>query len=148
MRPRRSSWLAPPHLLISRLALLSVLASCVTEASPEQLKNLSVTDSRLHLRSEILAVSQPLRRQQTPQLELELTLTQLPRDVTIPLSCDWRMPNGETRHHNAWQTKAISHEPWPTHCRYTVDAEDPTGSWTVVMRQAGRELGRAQFELE
>jgi hypothetical protein len=133
-----------------RFAGLTVIASscAAREANSAEAAGIRVERSELRQRTLNVPVASPLQRRDKPQLELELRLRDVPRGVAIPLSCEWRAPNGEARYHNHWHTKTITHDPWPTHCRQTFDTHDSTGTWQVVMLQSGRELGSEQFVLE
>lgn len=66
----------------------------------------------------------------------------------LELTCQWQGPDGDVRYGNAWRTKRIARDPWTTHCRHTFGPSDPAGTWTVVMRAAGRNLAQKPFMLE
>ena len=129
--------------------LLVAAAACSRNPSPLGSEVL-VTRTSLRMRSPELLDPLPsaVARSMQPQLELELELDRMPLGAAFSLSCEWRGPHGETRHENSWQTKPISHNPWPTHCRHSFEADDPVGPWTVVMKAGPRELGSAKFKLE
>lgn len=133
------------------LLLLVALAACSRSPSPSTLgSEVLVTHTSLRMRSPQLLDPLPssVARSMQPQLELELELDRLPLGAAFALTCEWRGPQAELRHENSWQTKPISHNPWPTHCRHSFASDDPLGPWTVVMKAGRRALGSAKFKLE
>jgi hypothetical protein len=130
--------------------LLSAAALACSRFERQQLDAIAVARTTLRVRAPELInpVAKPVQRNASPQLEFEVELTHPPLGAALELTCQWRAPSGDVRYDNAWQTKPISHDPWPTHCRHAFTPGDDAGHWTVVMKAAQRELGSADFTLD
>jgi len=89
----------------------------------------------------------PFARADSPELRFELAVRDVPKGGELALTCDWSDPSGARVHQNHWTTKAMDHEPWPTHCRYALTPTSPTGRWTVTMKQAERVLATDGFDV-
>jgi hypothetical protein len=127
-----------------------LLTAACTRTTSQQVEAIAVARTTLRERTPELIdpVSKPVQRSASPQLELEIELTHAPLGAALELTCQWRGPSGDMRYDNAWQTKPISHDPWPTHCRHAFTPTDDAGSWTVAMKAGQRELGSEHFTLE
>jgi hypothetical protein len=84
---------------------------------------------------------------QKPELWYRVTLEDAPVGSKLALSCDWIDPNGNVAHHNHYQTREIDRTVWPTHARYQLTPNSPTGTWTVKLSLDGRVLHAMTFEL-
>ncbi len=68
------------------------------------------------------------------ELRFAATLIDPPKGEHIPLTCQWRSFDGVLLHENAWETKAVNHALWETHCIF----RDAPAHVTVVMQLDGR----------
>jgi hypothetical protein len=94
------------------------------------------------------AAATAFHRAGNPEIFFAVTLKDAPAGDALPLTCDWVAPDGAIARQNRWETKAIDRALWPTHCKHRIDASSPTGTWTVRMRQDGREIASAQFAVD
>jgi hypothetical protein len=148
MRARSFNRVAALALVCADIGYSGLATGCTREAGADERAAVRVASTQLRLRTQTEPVTAPLQRRDQPELELEARLTEVPRSATLSLSCTWRDPDGKTAHVNSWHTRVITHEPWPTHCRHRFQADDPSGTWTVVMTLDQRELGHAEFALQ
>lgn len=141
--PRRRN-VVPVLVLLTAAAL-----ACSRGERRPHIEPLTVARMILRVRAPQLIepITKPVQRSSNPQLEFEVQLSRPPLGVALELTCQWRGPAKE-RYENGWETKPISHDPWPTHCRHAFTPNDAAGLWTVIMRFGDRDLGSQFFTLE
>lgn len=81
-------------------------------------------------------------------VELESILSHPPEGDRVELTCVWTDPAGTKQHENHWETKPVTHDAWPTHCRFRVPLDAPAGTWSVKMKQDERTLTEKTFVVE
>jgi len=74
-------------------------------------------------------------------------LAHVPMGRRLEVECEWFGPRGETAHHGRYETRAVDHDPWPTHCRCPLGGARP-GSWRVAMSLGGRALSETVFTVD
>jgi len=81
------------------------------------------------------------------ELYYHARLVGVPLGRALRLECEWFDASGATVRHNRYETRAVDHDPWPTHCRCAIPA-GASGSWRVRMSLSGRELSETVFAVE
>lgn len=76
----------------------------------------------------------PVLSEEAGQLRLSAKLMSAPNGESVPMACTWRGADGAFLHENAWQTKAVSHDGWETHCVLS----NPPAHVKVAMKANGR----------
>ena len=123
--------------------VMIAMAACSHEPAADQLAKLTVVEHAVTAN----AKSPPFARADSPELRFEVTVRDVPRGGEVTLTCDWSDPTGSRAHQNHWTTKAMDHDPWPTHCRYSLTPASPPGTWTVTMKLGDRVLARDAFDV-
>lgn len=76
----------------------------------------------------------PVLSEEAGQLRLSAKLMSAPKGERVPMTCSWSNAGGALLHENAWQTKAVSHDAWETHCVLS----NPPAHVKVAMKIHGR----------
>ena len=82
------------------------------------------------------------------ELWYRVTLDHAPIGSTLTLDCDWIDPSGKVVHQNHYTTNEINKPVWPTHARFLLPSDAPTGTWTVKLSLDGRVLHTAKFDVK
>lgn len=88
-----------------------------------------------------------IHRAASPELWYRVTLGNSPFGAELTLNAEWFTPNGTLAQRNQYTTKPIDKSPWPTHARFKLAADAPTGQWKVRLLLHGRELRSDSFEV-
>lgn len=125
------------------MVVIVALVACDREPAAEELAKITVVEHGVTAN----AKPAPFARAGSPELRFEVTVRDVPRGGEVTLTCDWSDPTGARVHQNHWTTKAMDHDPWPTHCRYSLTPAAATGKWTVTMKQGDRVLASDAFDV-
>ena len=123
--------------------VMMALGACSHKPAAEELAKLTVVEHGVTAS----AMPSPFARAGSPEVRFDVTVRDVPRGSSVALTCDWSDSTGARAPQNQWTTKAMDHDPWPTHCRYSLTPASPTGKWTVTMKQGERILASDAFDV-
>jgi len=133
---------------LGALATLLAAAACKwRESGPRGYPGVGVYESHVALEKEPETAVLSFDRAANPVVVYRVTLTGAPSGRALPMTCSWLDPSGKVAHENAWTTKKVSHDVWPTHCRCPLGSAAPPGTWKVEMSVDGRLLKSSAFEV-
>jgi hypothetical protein len=132
--------------LVVGLAAVGYVGYCLIQ-QPADTTAVTASSGRLTLKEDDGGNLTVVERRQQPELWYRVLLDHAPVGNKLTLSCDWVDPQGNVAHQNHYETRTIDRPVWPTHTRYHVTANAPTGSWTVRLSLDGRVLHSLKFEL-
>ncbi len=72
-------------------------------------------------------------------------LKDVPLGEKLTMDCEWTDPSGQPVKQNHYETQAVTHDPWETHCRGRFGPDSAAGAWTVVMYVHRRAISRTSF---
>jgi hypothetical protein len=113
----------------------------------QQLNRVTARADRLTLAVDDGGSRTEIDRQTNNQVFYRITLANAPVGQSLALSCNWIGPSGEIVHQNRFQTKTIATPVWQSHCRYSIGANTPPGTWQVKAFLGDRILSSAQFTI-
>ncbi len=128
---------------VTTVVMMLVLAACSHEPPPADLAKITVVEHAVTANDK----PAPFAHADALELRFDVTVRDVPKGASVDLTCDWTDPAGARVHQNHWSTKAMDHDPWPTHCRYPLTAASATGKWTVTMKQGDRVLASDAFDV-
>lgn len=134
-------------LLLSTVVALPRCSSNVVNAQQQSAGKVTGHGAHLSVVGPVEAKDGVVHRRDDAQYEYEVVLTSAPVGSRLTLECQWLDPNGLIFNSNRYETRKITHDEWPTHCRSKILPNAPTGMWTVTMSHEGRRIGQMQFEV-
>ncbi len=114
----------------------------------QKLDRVTAQQSRITLPRDDGNDRQSVSRKETAELYYRVVLKDVPMGEKLSLSCDWVNPSNQTVKQNRYETQPITSAEWQTVCRYQINSNSPTGTWTVRMSLGDRTISDRSFEVK